>query len=309
MRALVIGADGFAGRWLLRHLVDSGDEVIAGVGPRFSAPLPRDLAPLALNVRDEHQVRTVVREAQPEVIYYLAGVSAPDERGDVGHVFEVSVQGAQAALGAAVQQQPMPRVLLVGSSHVYGVRTIEHPVTEEETLRPTSIYGAMKAAAEVWAFGLGAATGLEVIAARPFNHIGPGQQPSFVATSLAAQVATIKASGMAGSVYVGSLDVKRDFTDVRDVVRAYRLLAEQGEPGEPYNIASGKSTSIREILNGLIEIADIEATVVTDEIRARPGEPPEIIGDASKIRETAGWMPEIPLHQTLTDLLTQATTD
>jgi GDP-4-dehydro-6-deoxy-D-mannose reductase len=303
MRALVIGADGFAGRWLVRHLVECHDEVIGGVGPRFASPLPKGVVNVQLDVSRDDQVREVVGGAEADVIYYLAGVSAPAERTEVERVFAVSVQGAMSTILAAARQTKRSRVILVGSSHVYGIRSVDHPLEENEPLRPSTAYGAMKAAAEVLALSLGRASGLDVVAARPFNHIGPGQKPSFVAPALARQVSAIRASGQKGSVKAGSLDVLRDFTDVRDVVRAYRLLAMHAHSHEAYNIASGRATSVRDIAEGLIQLGGIDANVVADESLSRPGEPPQITGDATKIRRATGWSPEIPLRETLRDLL------
>jgi GDP-4-dehydro-6-deoxy-D-mannose reductase len=245
----------------------------------------------------------VVGRSDPDVIYFLAGVSAVAERGHIAPVAAVALGGAMNVIASALDQAKPARIVLVGSSHMYGMRDLRNPVRETAPLRPTTVYGALKAAAEAAAIGIGKATGLEVVAARPFNHIGPGQQPSFAAAALAQQVRTIRVSGGRGTVRVGSLDVRRDFTDVRDVVRAYRLLATEGTAGEAYNIASETSVSIRDVLHGLLSAAAVEADVVVDKGLIRTWEPGEIVGSAEKIRTATGWRPSIPLKKTLQDLI------
>lgn len=303
MLALVIGADGFVGRWLVAHLLESGDTVAAAVGPRFRSRSQDSPEVIALDVTDDARVREVVGGAHPDVIYFLAGVSAVSERVHVGPVAAVALGGVMNVLASALDEAKEARIVLVGSSHMYGLRDLRNPVRETDPLQPTTVYGALKAAAEAAALGIGKATGLEVVAARPFNHIGPGQQPSFVTAALAEQVRAIRASGRRGTVRVGSLDVRRDFTDVRDVVRAYRLLATEGRAGEAYNIASEASISIREVLDGLLLAASVEAEIVVDERFVRGWEPQEIIGSTEKIRATTSWRPTIPLSETLHDLI------
>ena len=305
MRALVIGADGFAGRWLVRHLVESGDEVAAAVGPGYGdEPLPANLEPLRLDVRDRDGVQRVVTSSQPDVIYFLAGVSRAGTRDELDLAVGISVRGALNTLTAAAELGGLIRLLHVGSSHMYAVPQNETPMDERALVRPTSVYGAAKAAAESAVMHLGGAAGVEVIAVRAFNHIGPGQQAGFVVPSLARQVTEIAAGAQEPIIRAGNLDARRDFTDVRDVVRAYRLAAIHGGLGEAYNVASGRAISVREALDMLLRLRSVRAQVDQDPELSRPGEPvTAMIGDAGKLTALTGWHPEISIETSLADVL------
>lgn len=305
MRALVIGADGFAGRWLLRHLAESGDEVVAAVGPSFSGDaLPADREPIRLDVRDRDLVRRVVTSSQPQVIYYLAGVSRAGARDDLDLAIDISVHGALHTLAAAARLQGPVRLLHVGSSHIYAMPRDETPIDEQAPVRPTSVYGAAKAAAESALLHMGPLADVEVIAIRAFNHIGPGQQSGFVVPSLARQVVEIEHGDQEPIIRAGNLDARRDFTDVRDVVRAYRLAALHGAPGETYNVASGRAISVREILDALLQLRSVRAAIDQDPGLSRPGEPTTaMIGDAEALTAMTGWRPEVPIEQSLAEVL------
>ncbi|MGI8828264.1 MAG: GDP-mannose 4,6-dehydratase [Candidatus Limnocylindria bacterium] len=305
MRALVIGADGFAGRWLLRHLLESGDGVAAAVGPGYGdEALPENLDPLRLDVRDAGRVNRVVTSSQPDVIYFLAGVSRAGARDDLDLAMGISVQGALNTLAAAAALDAPVRLLHVGSSHVYAVPRNEAPIDERAPIRPAGIYGAAKAAAESALLYLGAATAVEVIAVRAFNHIGPGQQAGFVVPSLARQVSEIARGGQEPIIRAGNLDARRDFTDVRDVVRAYRLAVVHGAPGEAYNVASGRAISVRQVLAGLLELRSVRAEVDRAPELSRAGESTTaMIGDAGKLTALTGWRPEISIEQSLAGVL------
>lgn len=305
MRALVIGADGFAGRWLLRHLAESGDDVAAAVGPGYGdEPLPASIEPHRLDVRDPQGVRSIVTSSQPEVIYYLAGVSRAGVRDDLDLATGISVHGALNTLVAAAGMDHPIRLLHVGSSHMYAMPLDETPIDERAPVSPSSVYGAAKAAAESALLHLSGATDVEVIAVRAFNHIGPGQQGGFVVPSLARQVIEIERGVQEPIIRAGNLDARRDFTDVRDVVRAYRLAAVLGVPGEAYNVASGRAISVQEILDTLLRLRSVHADVDRDPWLARTGEPTTaMIGDSGKLNALTGWRPEIPIEQSLADVL------
>lgn len=305
MRALVIGADGFAGRWLLRHLLESGDEVVAAVGPRYhDEAMPSELRPVRLDVRDAATTRDVVTEARPDVTYYLAGVSRAGARDDLDLAIGISVQGALNVLGALAGLDRPSRIIHIGSSHMYATPADETPVTEDAPIRPSTVYGAAKAAAESALLHLSASAGVEAIAIRAFNHIGPGQAPGFVVSSLSEQVSRIARSEQKPVIEVGNVESRRDFTDVRDVVRAYRLAAVMGVPGEAYNVASGRAVSVQTVLDHLVRTSGVTVEVAADPQRTRSGESPHaLVGDSSKLARLTGWQPQVSLKQTLADVM------
>ena len=303
MRALVIGADGFAGRWLLRHLVESGDEVAAAVGPGYGdEALPADLDPMRLDVRDADGVRRIVTSSEPDVIYYLASVSRAGARDDLDLAIGISVHGALNTLAAAASLDGPVRLLHVGSSHMYAIPDDATPISEEWPIRPTTVYGAAKAAAEAALLHLAPAAGVTLIGIRAFNHIGPGQGVGFVVPSLAAQVESIRRADQEPVIRLGDLKVCRDFTDVRDVVRAYRLAAVETSGGT-FNVASGNGITIEEILDRLLQLAGVQARRESVPELARPANPPAVIGDATRLRLATGWEPEYGIDETLSDIL------
>jgi GDP-4-dehydro-6-deoxy-D-mannose reductase len=203
-----------------------------------------------------------------------------------------------AAAEAGVQ-----RVLAVSSADVYGpVPEAELPITEDRPLRPVSPYGASKASADLIALQAFLGHGLPVVRVRPFNHLGPGQSDHFVAPALASRIARAEQAGE-HHITVGNLSARRDFTDVRDVVRAYRLLVERGEPGEVYNVCSGREVAIQEVADRLVARTEGPMTLVPDPDLLRPVDTPRLCGDPSRLRAATGWSPEIPLEVTLADVL------
>ncbi|MDW3217971.1 MAG: GDP-mannose 4,6-dehydratase [Acidimicrobiales bacterium] len=287
MRALVTGANGFVGIHLVRHLRSCGDEVLES----------------AVDITDRDRFRAHLVDAAPDVVYHLAA------QADVGGSWDqpiptlrVNVEGTvnvlDAALAAGVQ-----RVLAVTSADIYGpVTAADLPLTESQPARPVSPYGASKAAADIMCVTAGLAHGLEVVRARAFNHLGPGQNDKFVASAIASRIVANERSG-ATTVRVGNLDARRDFTDVRDVARAYRLLVTEGEAGEVYHICSGVDRPIRELADMLISLAEHEMTLEVDDKLYRPVDLPVLRGDHKKITEATGWEPQVDLATTLHDLL------
>jgi GDP-4-dehydro-6-deoxy-D-mannose reductase len=294
MRALVTGASGFVGRHLIAHLDDQGDDVVA---------VDRHTG---VDILDEAAVRKAVGDARPEVVYHLAAWSdVGGSWSDPMAVFRVNAEGTLRVLQAC-SEYGVDRVLLVGSADVYGpVTEDELPITESTPLRPASPYAASKAAADL--LGLQAWLGhqLGVIRVRAFNHHGPGQTSRFVAAALAARVARNEAAGEA-TVTVGNLSARRDFTDVRDVVVAYRLLAERGEPGEAYNVCSGSAVAIGDIAERLLGLASTPMRLQPDPSLSRPVDVPVLLGDNSKLRAATGWRPTFPIETTLSDTLEDA---
>ena len=289
MKALITGAGGFVGPYLSAHLAECGDEAVG--------------TDVEMDITDAESVRATFLDARPEVVYHLAAAShvgtswsAPVE------VLRVNAEGTLNVLLAALEAG-VGRVLLIGSAEQYGKLSPEQiPVRETEPMRPVSPYGASKAAAEMLASHAFHGRGLPVICVRAFNHLGPGQSANLVASSIAKQVAEAEREG-GGVVRTGDLTPRRDFTDVRDVVRAYRLLVERGEPGEAYNVCSGRDVAIQEVADHLAAQAKAEVRFELDPERLRPVDVPVVRGDNTKLRNATGWDPEMPLDETLGDIL------
>ena len=289
MKAIVTGAHGFVGPYLTTHLVSCGDEVV-GIDSE-------------VDITDAEAVRTRFADELPDVVYHLAAAShVGDSWSAPAQVVRINSEGSLNVLLAAVAAG-VERVVLIGSAEEYGHVTPEQlPITEDTPLRPVSPYGASKAAAEMLASYIVRGRDLPVVCVRPFNHLGPGQSDRLVASTLAQQVARNERSG-GDEILAGDLSPKRDFSDVRDVVRAYRLLAERGGAGEAYNVCSGRAVAIRELADILIGLSTRPMKVTLDAERLRPVDVPVLHGDNSKLVRDTGWKAEIPLEQTLADLL------
>lgn len=293
MKALVTGSAGFVGRHLTAHLLAMGDTVV-GID-RADGP----------DLNDADAVSAAVADIAPDVVYHLGGWS------DVGAsweharaAFEVNAIGTLNLLQACVANGS-PRVLAVSSADVYGrVRPEDLPIGETTELRPVTPYAASKAAAEDVALQAWLGYGLETLRVRAFNHLGPGQSTAFVAPALARRIATNERDG-SDEVPVGNLTPRRDITDVRDVVRAYRLLMEHGVPGDVYNVCSGVDLSIEELATKLIGLASHPMRLCPDPALQRSIETPVLRGDNTKLRAATGWSPEHPLDTTLLDVLTE----
>ena len=292
VKALITGAGGFVGHHLERHLLDSGDEVTA-----------TDRSTDGLDILDAAALLDLFRRSQPEVVYHLAGAS------DVGGswqtpqaTFRANAEGTLNVLWAA-RESGTERVLTIGSADVYGkVAAEDLPISEDLALRPVSPYAASKVSADYVALQAFLGYDQHVVRARPFNHLGPGQTDRFVAPALAGRVATNELEGEK-VVRVGNLSPERDFTDVRDVVRAYRLLVDKGHAGQVYNVCSGTAIAVQQLAEQFISMATIPMTLEADPDLQRPVDIPVLLGDNSRIVADTGWAPEIPLHQTLEDLL------
>ena len=293
MRALVTGGLGFVGRHLVAHLRDQGDEVVV---------LDRS-TDLGVDITDAARIRGAVLHAAPDAVYHLAGWA------DVGaswqHPVEAFRANAEGTLNVllACAESGVDRVLSVGSADVYGVVTeAELPLTETSPLRPASPYAASKVAADFLGLQAHLGQGLGVIRVRAFNHLGPGQTGRFVAAALAERVAANERDG-GDVVRVGDLSARRDFTDVRDVVRAYRLLVELGAPGEAYNVCTGVDLAVQDLADRMLGMAAHPMHLEVDPSLLRPVEVPVLRGDATKLRDATAWEPAIPIERTLADLL------
>jgi GDP-4-dehydro-6-deoxy-D-mannose reductase len=336
MRTLVTGAGGFAGQHLIAALLERGGSEIWGGALDGAAPAPgvlteEELARVAwipLDITSPESAREAISDARPERVYHLAGQSSVSGSfADPLGTWDVNATGTLRLLEAlsGVAATPVEagrggengdggpglaargtRVLVVSSAEVYGaVPENRQPIVEDEPLRPITPYGASKMAAEAAALQASAAGQLHVVVARSFNHAGPGQDERFALPSMARQLAEMLAGGGEPVLRVGNLTPLRDFLDVRDVVRAYVTLLERGENGGVYNVCSGESLSMTEIVEALVRISGTGARIEVDPERFRPVEIPLLIGDCSRLR-ALGWSAGIPLERTLTDLLESA---
>lgn len=299
MRALVIGADGFAGRWLVDHLHASGDTVAAVVGPNFRPPLDKVDAVHQVDVRDGAALATVVTATGPEVVFYLAGVSRQGTRDDPSTAIGISVVGSLNCLLACSGVPGHTRLVYVSSGYVY--RAGPQPLNEESPTQPGAVYAAAKLVAEDALLALGPDAGVDVVVARPFNHVGPGQSDAFLVPTLARQ-AVAAAAGGDPVVRVANATVIRDFTDVRDVAAAYRILGERGAAGSVYNVATGVGISVEDLAHEVGRAAGVDVKVVAREAVAELGEPPTVIGDPRKL-ESLGWSRRFDLATTLRDVV------
>jgi GDP-4-dehydro-6-deoxy-D-mannose reductase len=296
MRALITGSAGFVGCHLTDHLSAMGDEVTG---------FDRDTG---IDVLDAAAVDRFISEVRPEAVYHLAGQS------DVGaswtspvETFRANAEGTLTLLEAC-RRHDVQRVLVISSADVYGhVTDAELPLTETSPLRPVSPYAASKVAADFVGLQAWLGHGLPVVRVRAFNHLGPGQSERFVAPAIAARIARNEADG-SDEVPVGNLEPRRDITDVRDVVRAYRLLVEGAEPGGAYNVCSGVDVSVGELAEQLVGLASRPMRLVVDPSLQRPVDNPVLRGDNTRIAAETGWAPVIPLAQTLHDVLDDART-
>ena len=287
MRALVTGANGFVGIHLVRHLRASGDDVVES----------------SIDITDRDRIAAHVAEQAPDVVYHLAAQA--DVSGSWAApipTLRVNVEGTLNILDAAVAAG-VDRMLAVTSADIYGpVDEADLPLTENQPVRPVSPYAASKASADIMCVTAGLAHGLDVVRARSFNHLGPGQNEKFVASAIASRVVANEPSGDR-EVRVGNLEARRDFTDVRDVVRAYRLLMTEGQAGEVYHVCSGVDRPVGELADRLIAMAAHDMELVVDPELFRPVDLKVLRGDHTKITAATGWTPEIDIQTTLADLL------
>jgi GDP-4-dehydro-6-deoxy-D-mannose reductase len=290
MRALITGGKGFVGHWLAAHLKDQGDEVV--------------VIDIETDVSEAAAIRRVVADVTPDAIYHLAAMTHVGESWEnPSQVLKVNVLGTAELLAAARMLPASPTMLIISSAEVYGVVVPDQlPLAEDTPTAPATPYAASKLAAEAVALQAWRGYGQPVIVVRPFNHIGPGQSPNFAVPALAKRIVEARRSG-ASSLPVGTLTTRRDFTDVRDVVVAYRLLIERGVPGTVYNVCSGQDVAIADVADGLLALAEAELELVTDPALVRPVDVPVLRGDATRLRQATGWAPSIPLATTLADVL------
>jgi len=255
-----------------------------------------------VDIRSGDEVRSVVREARPNRIYHLAGISAVDASWNNPRLaFEVNVVGGFNLFEGAMSLPSPPKILNVSTSQVY--RRSSEPLTEASPLNPENPYAASKAMVELLVVQYRHCVEGGIITARSFNHAGPGQSPTFVLSSIAKQLAAIELGLASPTLKVGNIDVTRDFTDVRDIVVAYDLLLERGRIGEIYNVCSGHPALLTDVIKQFQIYCRTPVAVEVDKARVRASDVISMVGDCTKIRTATGWKPEVPLETTIRDLI------
>jgi len=307
MRVLITGVAGFVGGHVVGFLRDQHPEAaIVGLDNRPAARARSlGIEIVQADLEDAASVRSALARVRPDRVIHLAAQSSPQRSWeDPAGTLRTNVLGMLHLLEAVRAGAAAPRILAVGSADEYGlVQPDALPLREDAPLRPVSPYAVSKVAQGYLALQYALSPGLHVVRTRTFHHTGPRRGESFAESSFARQLAEIEAGQRPPRLEVGNLEVVRDFTDVRDVVRAYWLLLDRGVPGEVYNVCSGRGVRLGDLLERLIALSELRVEVHVDASRLRPADVPALIGDPGRLRAATGWEPTIPLERTLADLL------
>ena len=305
MKALIIGGAGFVGNYLIEHCKrDWQWSVHVTKMPNETITNP-DVSIHDLDILEKKEITALLRTVRPDYIFHLAAQSSVAVSWkNPALTVDVNVKGSINVLEAIRELDYSPRILLIGSGEEYGhILPGETPISERNTPRPGNIYAATKACQNMIGAIYAKAYQMPIMMVRAFNHIGPNQSPLFVVADFCRQVAEIEAEMRPPVIHVGNLAARRDFTDVRDVVRAYALLIQKGQPGETYNVGSSHAVSIEEVLTRILSLSARQIQVSVDSDRLRPVDIPIIEADITKLREVTNWTPAIPLQQTLEETL------
>jgi len=303
VRALITGVGGFVGPHLVRLLRRATNWGVFGL---CRHPVDGgEYRPIVADLLDREAVARAVAAAAPTHVFHLAAQShVPTSHRDARGTLTNNLIGQVNLLDACRDLPAPPRVLVVGSAEEYGLaRAEEMPLGEDQPFHPTSPYAVSKVAQDLLGWQYFISYGLPVVRVRPFNHTGPGQSERFVVSDFARQVAEIEAGRAAPVIQAGNLDARRDFLDVRDVVRAYHLALTRGEPGAVYNIGSGVAVRIGDVLALLRGLARVPVEIAPDPSRMRPSDVPLLVADIDALRAATGWQPEIPFEQSVRDTL------
>jgi GDP-4-dehydro-6-deoxy-D-mannose reductase len=309
LRALITGATGFAGSHLAEYLLAHTDLEVWGTdissNERNIAHIKNDLEFVVGDMSEPDTTSRILSEIRPDYIFHLAAQAfVPLSWSDPWDTLANNIRAELNILQTLVDTGARPRVMVAGSADEYGmIRSDELPITETTPLRPYNPYAVSKIAQDMLGYQYFASHDLPVVRVRPFNHIGPRQSPAFVSSDFAKQIAEIEQGYREPRLAVGNLDARRDFTDVRDMVRAYFLALEQGEPGEVYNLGAEHASSIQQVLDLLLRMSDAEIEVVQDTSRLRPTDVPVVVSDCSKFRQQTGWRAMVTLEDSLRDIL------
>jgi GDP-4-dehydro-6-deoxy-D-mannose reductase len=311
MRVLITGITGFAGSHLAEYILAEQPGVEVFGLARWRSRLDNVqgiLDKIVLkdgDIKDAASLRTVLDQVRPDRIFHLAAQSfVPSSWKLPAETFANNALGEIHLFEAALSLKLRPRIQVAGSSEEYGqVFPDEIPMKETNPLRPLSPYAVSKVAQDLLAYQYHKSYGLHTVRTRGFNHTGPRRGEVFVTSNFARQVAEVEKGRREPVIRVGNLEAKRDFSDVRDIVRGYWLALEKGEPGDVYNIGTGRACAIKEVLDALLDLSKVKVKVEVDPERLRPSDVPILLSDCGKFRKLTGWEPRIPFRQTMADLL------
>jgi GDP-4-dehydro-6-deoxy-D-mannose reductase len=303
MRILITGISGFVGHHLSELFIKDGHEVF---GTTFSSKdfISERIKIFKCDIRDSDNIRKVISEIKPQQIYHLSAVSyPPDSLKNPRITYDINFYGTMNLLDAARDLRLNSKILFVGSADEYGAVSDATPVTEDFPLLPISPYAVSKTAADLLSYSYVKTYGMDIVRVRPFNHTGPGQKSIYVCSDFARQIAEIESGIKKPVVYTGNIDIQRDFTDVRDMILAYKLAIEKGASGEVYNICSERSYSIRWILDTLLKFTKLSIEIREDKTKLRATDITAIRGGCNKFKAATGWEPIIQFDKTLLDIL------
>lgn len=308
MRLLITGINGFVGGHLADYLLHTGGDDIWGLARSSTLAWPHlhgHVQFVQADLLAPAQVSQALAQVRPDVIFHLASQTfIPESFRDPAATLSTNIFAQLHLFLATIEHRLTSRMLVVTSNEVYGrVPPAGMPINEDTPLRPATPYGVSKAAQDLLASQYHQSHQLDIVRVRPFNHIGPRQTERFVAASFACQIARIEQGLQSPIIQVGDLSTQRDFTDVRDMVRAYALAVTAGESGQVYNLGSGQPVAIQTLLDTLVAASQVAVEIQRDPARIRPVDLPLVACDATRFRQRTGWQPAIPLTQTLHDIL------
>ncbi|MDE5946489.1 MAG: GDP-mannose 4,6-dehydratase [Oscillospiraceae bacterium] len=304
-KVLIIGGAGFVGGYLSEILINNNFEVHSTCLPSEKIVNNKCISH-SLDILDKTSVLELLNDIEPDIIYHLAAQSSVALSWKNPQLtIDVNIKGAINVLDALKESSKSDaRIILIGSGEEYGyIREDACPILEDEAVNPGNIYALTKAFQSMAGKIYARAYNMDIIIVRAFNHIGAGQLPAFVVSDFCKQVAEIEKGLKSPEIFVGNLDARRDFTDVRDVVRAYMMLGEYGKTGELYNVGSGNSIAIKDILDIVVSHSTVDIRITVDKNKLRPSDIPVIEADISKIKSHTGWTPEIPIEMTIKSTL------
>jgi GDP-4-dehydro-6-deoxy-D-mannose reductase len=310
-KVFITGITGFAGSYLAEHLLSLGNFSVCGTylseeSLSLVSSIQKDISLVKLNLLDAEKVSATIKEYKPDLVFHLAALTSPAESFKNPSETVTNNITAQINLMEAIRQNNLPetKMLVISSGDVYGaVDKNNLPIDEETALRPTNPYAVSKIAQDFLGLQYFLSYKMKIIRVRPFNHTGPKQSPNFVVSAFAKKIAEIEKGKREPILTVGNLETRRDFTDVRDMVKAYVLAIENGELGEAYNIGSGKAYKIADILDTLVKQSTVKIEIKVDSALLRPSDTPELVCDNNKFIKLTNWTPKIPLETTLKDTL------